>query len=110
MASPNEQERAGMTGSAIERQVADSLLKELLAWRKIVRPSPTYPSISSLSKLYFCFLECVLCYPLSRSLEPWWAAVHPLALDACAELVEQIPCLKEMVCFYIQCGGSAASG
>lgn len=67
----NERGRAGKTDSAIERQVANSLPKGLLAWRKIARLSPTYPLTYSLSKLYFCFLEYVLCYPLSHSLALW---------------------------------------
>ena len=25
--------------------------------------------------------------------------MYPLAIDACVDLAEQIPCLKEMVCF-----------
>ena len=70
-ASPNERARVGKTDSAIERQLANSLLKGSLAWLKIVRISLTYPLIYFLSKLYFYFLESVLYYPLSRSLEPW---------------------------------------
>ena len=70
-ASPNERAGVGKTYSAIERQLANSLLKGSLAWLKIVRISLTYLSIYFLSKLYFYFLECVLYYPLSSSLEPW---------------------------------------
>lgn len=70
----------GVTESAIERQVAKSLPQGLLALRKAIRGSTTYRSIYSLSKLYFCFLECVLWYPLSHTLEPWYVTVHSCLL------------------------------
>ena len=70
LASAHKQARAGNVDFAIEQQVADSLPKGSLAWRKIARVSPTYPSIFCRSKHYFYFLGCVLCYPSFRSLEP----------------------------------------
>ena len=71
LASPHRSARAGNVDSAIDRQVADSLPKESLAWRKTVRTSPTYPLTYCRSKLYFYSRECVLCYPLYHSLELW---------------------------------------
>ena len=69
-----------MTESAIERQVAKSLLQGSLALRGAIRVSTTYPSIYSLSKPYFCFLECLLWYQLSHTLEPWYVTVHSCIL------------------------------
>ena len=70
LASSHKQAGAGNVDCAIEQQVADSLPKGSLAWRKIARGSPTCPSIFCRSKLYSYFLGCVLCCPSFRSLEP----------------------------------------
>lgn len=84
-----------MTESAIERQVAKSLPQGLLALREAIRGSTTYPSIFSLSKLYFCFLECVLWYQLSHTLEPWYVTVHLCLLTPVLKLRNRYPASRK---------------